>query len=58
MMGSSDETVKSLPSHCAFFRIGRSPRISGNSRSSVLKVNRTVRGPVFSALAILAQAAA
>ena len=52
------KTVKSFPSHCAFFRIGRRPRISGNSRSTVLKVNLTLRGPVTSDLAILPQAVA
>ena len=52
------EAVKSRPSHCAFSRIGRRPRIRGSSRSTVLKVNLIERGPVISDLAILPHAAA
>ncbi len=56
MGASSEVSSKAFPSHCAFFKIGRRPRISGSSRSSTLKVNFTDRSPVFSMLAIFFQA--
>ena len=51
------DCAKSRPCHCAFFRIGRIPISMASSRSGVLKVKRTDRGPVCSIRSTLAQTA-